>query len=276
MNSSFRGDLAIDWWPQSDQGTSAALVAFSDDRQVLVGPNGPMLDASLVNQGHTVGTISDVSVHCVRWSDAAPKGYQWMPLRACILSHPDDLTFIALSAGIQRLEFIEEHRFCGRCGSANHSNPGDSGVRCSDADCALVSYPRISPSVIVLVTRGSQCLLARSPRFEPGMYSTLAGFLEAGESAEHAIRREIREEVGIEVTRPRYFATQSWPFKNSLMMGYFAEWANGDIQVDGVEIVDAQWFEADKLPGLPPASSISRALIDTWLGQRDPELLPDL
>lgn len=267
MSIKFRGDHQLDWLPQATEASKQAVVVFSDDRQVLVGPNGPLLSPDGWSDTHPVGVVQDTSILCCRFSGSLPKDHEWMPLRACILANPTDQAFIGLSAGIQRLEFIEEHRFCGRCGSHTHRNLGDSGVRCDNEACALVSYPRISPSVIVLVTRGEQCLLARSPRFEAGMYSTLAGFLEAGESAEHAIRREIFEEVGIKVTKPEYFATQSWPFKNSLMMGYFARWESGEIQVDGEEIVDAQWYHRDNLPGLPPASSISRALIDTWLAQ---------
>ena len=265
MSINFLGDHDCDWTPQQALASQDAYVLFSGNREVAIGDNGPVHLGSHPDATVLIGTVGNLNLY-VGQSDLA---LSWEPLRPSIRRHTDDVSFIAMSAGIQRLEFLLEHRFCGRCGSKTQSNPGDSGVRCSNPGCALVSYPRIAPSVIVLVIRGDQCLLARSPRFEPGMYSTLAGFLEAGESAEHAIRREIREEVGIEVKNPRYFATQSWPFKHSLMMGYFAEYESGKIQVDGVEIVDAQWYSAEDLPQLPLSASISRALIDTWLASRN-------
>ena len=267
--SIFRGDAKINWQPQTALGSAKAYLIFSPSRQVLVGPTGPVLtdwDAE-ISQGATtlVGHVGERDLYVGQWSKDLPADYEWCDLRATIRASADDHEFIALSAGIQRLEFLLDHRFCGRCGHATELNPGDSGIRCGDTECKAIHYPRIAPSVIVLVTRGDQCLLARSPRFEPGMYSTLAGFIEAGESAEHAIRREIREEVGIEVKNPTYFGTQSWPFKHSLMMGYFAEYASGDIKVDGLEIVDANWYCRESLPQLPLKASISRALIDTWL-----------
>lgn len=267
--SIFRGDAEFNWQPQTALGSAKAYLIFSPSRQVLVGPTGPVLtDWDIeISQGATtlVGHVGEHDLYVGQWTKNVPAGYEWCDLRATIRSSADDHEFIALSAGIQRLEFLLDHRFCGRCGHATELNPGDSGIRCGDTECRAIHYPRIAPSVIVLVTRGDQCLLARSPRFEPGMYSTLAGFIEAGESAEHAIRREIREEVGIEVKNPTYFGTQSWPFKHSLMMGYFAEYAAGHIEVDGVEIVDANWYRRDTLPQLPLRASISRALIDTWL-----------
>ena len=267
--SIFRGDAELTWHPQTALGIAKAFLLFSPSRQVLVGPTGPVLtdwDAEISQSATTlVGHVGGRDLYVGQWSKNVPDEYQWCDLRATIRSSADDHEFIALSASIQRLEFLLDHRFCGRCGHATELNPGDSGIRCGDTGCRAIHYPRIAPSVIVLVTRGDQCLLARSPRFEPGMYSTLAGFIEAGESAEHAIRREIREEVGIEVKNPTYFGTQSWPFKHSLMMGYLAEYASGDIKVDGVEIVDANWYRRDTLPQLPLRASISRALIDTWL-----------
>ena len=117
--------------------------------------------------------------------------------------------------------------------------------------------------MMVLVTRERQLLLARGVTFPPGRYSALAGFLEAGESIEDAIHREVREEVGIEVEGLEYFASQSWPFPNSLMIAFTARWKAGEIAADPAEIADARWFDVDALPEMPPPRvSISRALID--------------
>ncbi|MGE0801164.1 MAG: NAD(+) diphosphatase [Lautropia sp.] len=173
---------------------------------------------------------------------------------------PDAHLAIALRA-MQLLEWQRTHRFCGACGTPTKGMPGERALQCPA--CRLSVYPRISPAMMVLVTRGRELLLARGVNFPPDRYSALAGFLEAGESIEDAIHREVREEVGVRVGALRYFASQSWPFPNSLMIAFTAEWISGDITPDPAEIADAQWFDIDALPGMPPRNiSISRALID--------------
>jgi NAD+ diphosphatase len=131
--------------------------------------------------------------------------------------------------------------------------------------CGLSAYPRIAPAIIVLVRKGDLALLAQGARFSAPFYSTLAGFVEAGESAEETLVREVKEEVGIDVGDLRYFGSQSWPFPHSLMLGFFATWRSGEIRCEPSEIVDAKWFEAGSLPMIPPRMSISRKLIDAWL-----------
>jgi NAD+ diphosphatase len=151
---------------------------------------------------------------------------------------------------------------------------GERSLRCPA--CGLLCYPRISPAVIVLVRRGDEALLARGARFPLPFYSTLAGFVEVGESLEQTVHREIREEVGVEVDRVTYFGSQPWPFPHSLMVGFTAEWASGEIRPDGTEILDARWFAADALPQVPPPLSIARRLIDAWVAdvtQRDTQPL---
>ena len=140
---------------------------------------------------------------------------------------------------------------------------GERGKKCPN--CGELFYPRISPAVIVLIKKGNEILLARSPNFPSGLYGLVAGFIEPGESAETAVVREIREEVGIEVKNITYFGTQAWPFPNSLMIGFTAEYDSGEVLPDGVEIEDAGWFSAEKLPVLPGKISISRKLIDHFL-----------
>ena len=127
--------------------------------------------------------------------------------------------------------------------------------------CRLISYPRLSPSIIVLVTRGDEILLARNANWPQGMYSTLAGFVEAGESIEQTLHREVFEEVGLRVKNLKYFGSQSWPFPNSLMLGFHAEYDGGDIVCQAEEIADAQWFTIDNLPQTPPKTAISGWLI---------------
>ena len=126
--------------------------------------------------------------------------------------------------------------------------------------CNLSVYPRISPAMMVLVTRGRQLLLGRGVNFPAGFYSALAGFVEAGETIEQTVHREVMEEVGLRVRNLRYFASQSWPFPNSLMIAFNAEYDGGDLRIDPAELVDAQWFEPEELPRMPPRFSIARAL----------------
>jgi NAD+ diphosphatase len=190
-----------------------------------------------------------------------PEGWRASGLRNWFGVLPDAHLAIAMR-GVQLLEWERTHRFCGACGTPTDRVPGERAFRCTG--CGLSVYPRICPAMMVLITRGRQLLLARGVSFPPGRYSALAGFLEAGESIEDAIHREVREEVGVEVHGLRYFGSQSWPFPNSLMIAFTAEWKAGDIVADTSEIADARWFDLDALPEMPPQRiSISRALIDS-------------
>jgi NAD+ diphosphatase len=125
----------------------------------------------------------------------------------------------------------------------------------------------LNPAAIVLVYRADELLLARAPQFPQGMYSTLAGFVEPGETVEQTVAREVWEEVGIEVKNIDYFGSQPWPFPNSLMVAFTAEWAGGEIQTEPLEIEDAGWYTVDRLPQLPPKLSIARAMIDHFVSQ---------
>jgi NAD+ diphosphatase len=193
-----------------------------------------------------------------------PLGEPWAPqgLRALYVPFGEGL-FVAAGRAVQLAAFAATHRFCGRCGRPTRPVAGEHSMRC-DA-CELSFYPRVAPAIIVLIRRGERALLAHAGRFRAGMYSTLAGFVEAGESLEQTLAREVREEVGIEVANIRYFGSQPWPFPHSLMVGFTADYAGGEIRVDGEEIIDARWFSHDELPGLPPHPSIARKLIDAWL-----------
>jgi NAD+ diphosphatase len=134
--------------------------------------------------------------------------------------------------------------------------------------CGLSAYPRVAPAIITLVHRGEELLLARNGGFRGRMFSVLAGFVEPGETLEDTVHREIGEEVGVRLHPPRYVASQPWPFPHSLMVGFTAEWAEGEIEVDGKEIVEAGWYRKDRLPELPAPLSIARRLIDGWLAGR--------
>lgn len=171
------------------------------------------------------------------------------------------------------INWLKNNKFCGCCSGAMQVvvQPQEFAVKCSA--CGHIVYPRISPAIIVAVTKENQLLLAHSTRFPPGRYSVLAGFAEPGESLENCVRREIREEVGIEVTNIQYFGSQPWPFPDSLMIAFTAQFASGEITVDNNEIASAGWFPATALPEIPARGSISRQLIDWFVGQEQHPLL---
>lgn len=192
-------------------------------------------------------------------------GMAWAPLRQFML-HGDFDQFCMLGYASQIGIWARHNRFCGNCGTRMQAQDHERVMQCPQ--CGLHQYPRLSPSMIVLVTRGDEVLLARSPRFVPGVYSTLAGFVEAGESVEQCVVREVREEVGVEVANLEYIGSQNWPFPHSLMLGFHAEYVSGEIVPQEDEIEDAQWFSLDALPPLPAQRSIARHLIDLYLARR--------
>lgn len=196
-----------------------------------------------------------------------------------LLSEPE-AALLAYARGM--LFWHRNHRYCGRCAAATKSRKGGHLRVCTNPDCRRPSFPRTDPAVIVLVEHPdddggpARCLLGRSPHFPPGMYSTLAGFVEPGESMEQTVRREVFEESGVEVGEVRYLASQPWPFPSSLMIGFHATAASTGIRLDDDEIEDARWFTADDLLALkargedetlclPRTDSIARYLIEVWL-----------
>lgn len=190
----------------------------------------------------------------------APAGWCFSGLRGLFFRLPDALVAIGGRA-FQIVEWDRTHRFCGACAHAMQDKPGERARECPR--CGHIAYPRVSPAMMVLVTRGRQMLLARATRFPPGMFSALAGFVEAGETIEDCIRREVREEVGIDVAHPVYFGSQSWAFPHSLMIAFTAEYAGGELTPDATEIAEAAWFDPEAMPTLPQSLSIARHLIDS-------------
>ena len=192
----------------------------------------------------------------------APEGMDFRSLRAMLAALEEDF-FLLAGRAKQVVDWNETHRFCGRCGAETVPGPEDLAKRCPN--CGLVYHPRISPAVIVLVLRGEEVLLARSPGFPKGLYSVLAGFVEAGESLEETVRREVREETGVEVENVRYFGSQPWPFPNSLLVGFVADYASGSLRPDPEELEDAGWYGREELPPRPPKLSIARRMIDAFV-----------
>jgi NAD+ diphosphatase len=192
----------------------------------------------------------------------SPDGMGFVGLRALFRQVSE--TFFSIAG---RASFITNwdrtHQFCSQCGHAVRDKDEERAKLCPS--CGFVSFPVMSSAVIVAVTRGDELLLANASRFPAEMYSVIAGFVDPGESLEECVRREIKEEVGLEVGNIRYFGSQPWPFPNSLMIGFTAEHRNGKIRVDQKEIVDAGWFKADRLPKIPEKISIARRLIDWFV-----------
>lgn len=165
----------------------------------------------------------------------------------------------------QYADFINSHRFCGRCGARMQYVDWEVAAHCQQ--CQHRCYPRISPCIIVAITKGENILLAQGRRHKAGVYSLLAGFVEAGETLEQALHREVHEEAGIKVNNLIYHFNQPWPFPHSLMMGYTAEWESGDLHIDPHELVTGDWFPFDQLPEIPPAGTIAHRLIQLAIGK---------
>lgn len=214
--------------------------------------------------GHYLGTLDGTPCFAaaIPEDSPAPVDGEFVKLRSLYGTLPDELTATAGRA-FQVLEWDRTHRFCGACGKQLAALPTERGKRCEQ--CDLVFYPRITPAIITAVLKDGRILLAHNRKFQEGLYSLVAGFVEAGESLEECVRREVHEETGITVGRITYFGSQPWPFPNSLMVGFFAEWIEGEIRPDGEEITHAAWFTPEGLPLLPAQGSISRKIIDRYI-----------
>lgn len=210
-----------------------------------------------------VGELHGQPCHAVDLAELPEMpGAEPTPLRAIFqLAGPE--IFALAGRATQLLDWQANHRFCGKCGTPTVKKDSELAMHCPH--CGLLAYPRLSPAIMVLVRDGDKLLLGRSPHFKPGVFSALAGFVEPGETLEECAAREVREEVGIEITNLRYFSSQPWPFPNSLMIAFFADYAGGEITPDPAEIEAAEWFSPDALPILPDPISISRRLIDVAL-----------
>lgn len=241
------------------------LMRFDENDQFEpVRDDDPLIDKLDQEKTHYLGELAGRHVFASEISNTGIED-ETLGLRA-LFGRIDRLTFNVASRAVQVLNWHQSHQFCGRCGGRNIPHESDRAMVCRD--CRLQVYPRLSPSIIVLVHREDEVLLARNHRFPEGMYSTLAGFVEPGETIEQTVHREVFEEVGLQVSPPQFMGSQSWPFPDSLMLGFHAEYAGGDILCQEDEIADAQWFPLGDLPAIPGKMAISRWLIDSYLNLR--------
>jgi NAD+ diphosphatase len=200
------------------------------------------------------------------WLDksvAPGEGFQLRKLRS-LFGAMDEALLAVAGRSFQIVEWARTHRYCGNCGTPTVHVQGERCVRCPS--CGHSAYPRISPAMMVLIKRGDSILLARHTNSPTGFFTALAGFLEAGESIEDAVHREVYEEVGLKVRNIRYHGSQPWPFPHSLMIAFTAEYESGDIRVDESEIAEARWFgPGDEWPRVPHSISIASDLINANL-----------
>jgi len=193
-----------------------------------------------------------------------PEGFVSRDLRVAYGSLPADHHAVA-SRAVQVVEWDRSHQFCGRCGGPTEASKRDRSLQCPS--CNVPYYPRLAPAMIVRVERGDEVLLARASNFPAGIYSILAGFVEPGESVEDAVVREVWEETRIVVRDVRYYSSQPWPYPNSLMLGFTAQYEGGEIDVSkDDEIEAAGWFRVGDLPNVfPGRMSISQWLLQDWI-----------
>lgn len=196
------------------------------------------------------------------FDNTLPKDYSFIELRQLGFVLGEE-TFLLSSRALHLLRWLKNNKYCSKCGTPVEIKQDENAVICPE--CGFVTYPRISPAIIVAVVKDGQLLLAHNSRFKNGMYSVIAGFVEPGETFEGCVEREVKEEVGIKIKNIKYFGSQPWPFPDSLMVGFTAEYAEGEIKVDENEIDAADWFKVEQIPKIPTSGSIARKLIEWFI-----------
>ena len=260
---------------QSLEGVDGYIFAFQGDRLLVTEEEDRCLIPALLffeRQGlkvirrHYLGILEGGPVYSAEIDSSAdiPQGFSLVNLRELFGRIGDDYFQLALHA-IQIETWDRMHQYCGKCGEITGYSETDRSKVCPA--CSSIYYPRISPAVIVAIRRDDKLLLLKNKLHKHDFYSVLAGFVEPGESLEECVIREVREEAGIEVKNIRYFGSQPWPFPNSLMIGFNAEYSSGDLKLCDVEIADAGWFAPEEFPKIPGPLSIARKLIDAFVAE---------
>lgn len=250
-------------------GSEHAFIFTEEGIVVENSTNQPLLNWPVVTQAmhfnisvvHLDGKNVIIKGHThLTAAELASLGYCILPIRAFLNQALTPMQNTIMRA-YHWLNWDSHSRFCGKCGSPLIATFDKLEKQCTA--CQTILFPKASPAVMVLLHRKNEVLLARSPHFQPGVYSAIAGFVEIGESAEEAARRETHEELGLKIANLNYFASQTWPFPDSFMMAFTSEDPQGDLLIDKIEIEDAKWFNVRNLPTLPSSVSISRKLIES-------------
>ena len=215
---------------------------------------------------HTVEPLGDMQVTAYSVGDEteAPPPYEWCGLRASFYRLPAD---IYLKAGkcAELVYWDGNTRYCGRCGGVMHKDT-DISKRCER--CGNTIWPKPATAIIVLLHRGDDILLVRANNFRGRFFGLIAGFVETGETLEHAVEREVMEETALTIRNINYYGSQPWPYPFGLMVGFFAEYAGGEITLQRTELTEGGWYNIDNLPPLPEKLSIARRMIDRFLSER--------
>ncbi|MDX9899430.1 MAG: NAD(+) diphosphatase [Spirochaetia bacterium] len=240
---------------------SEILVRARPDPESLFDPS--LLDCSEVSLPEPGDRLSFLSIGCACELHAhdvdVPSGWEWKPFRSIIGEATEEAWTLA-ARSMAYLNWHASTKYCGRCGALNADKPDEIARLCPA--CGALSFPRLSPAILAVVRKDDRLLLGRNAANTTGMWSVLAGFVEPGETFEACVRRELMEEVSVEVAVQGYLGSQPWPFPDQLMIGFKAAWLSGELRPDGVEIAEAGWFGADDHPPLPRHGSLSRRLID--------------
>jgi NAD+ diphosphatase len=246
------------------RGNSAALLTINQVQNYLQDPNDAIF----------LGKLGDDFVFAIATEEQAGPdlgdGCELAGLRELTAQVPEpDAALLAYAKAM--VGWQQSHRYCGRCGSACNPDEGGFVMVCTAGGCGLRSFPRLDPAIIVLVHDGHRCLLGRQRRWPDGRFSTIAGFVEPGESLEDGVRREVYEETNIRAGRCRYLASQPWPFPAALMIGFLAEGLTSEIRLNDGELAEARWVTRDEIVAgavvLPPKISIAYRIVETWFDE---------
>jgi NAD+ diphosphatase len=242
------------------------LVNIGNGDQKFILPGRDMRDHEAFSSvfWHYLGDFDQHDCYCAASGnfEDLPAGFEFCSLRILADQFGEDV-FLLAGRAHQILHWDSQSRFCGRCGSPTRMKDNERAKQCDN--CGNIVYPRISPAIIVAIIRDDKILLAHNKNFRQNMYSLIAGFMEPGEEFEDTIQREVFEEVGIKVKNIRYYASQPWPFPDSLMIGFVCDYAGGEIIADGHEIVHADWFDRDSMPEIPAPARIAGKIIKEFI-----------
>ena len=261
--------------PQQPLTDDLPCLLFHSKQQLLINPQSSYPIPTLKNVS---AIINQEALHCYYLTDhqglpmivaklqpstQAPEPFEFIPMKQHLSTHSSHENLSKLALGWQVIDWYEQHQFCGGCGSPCTLHPTERAMICQG--CHQHYFPRISPCVLVMVLKDDKILLANNANFPPDRYSHVAGFMEPAETPEETAKREVMEEVGIKIKNVRYFMSQPWPFPRQLMLGFIADYDSGELSPDGVEILDAQWFDRNHFPKVvPSAHTLSGQLLSHY------------